>query len=468
MDRNFLWGGALAANQAEGAWDADGRGMCLADVLPAGRKRFKAYDDPKEAFETDFGYYPSHMAIDFYHRYPEDIALLKELGIRALRTSISWPRLFPTGEEEKPSERGLAFYDKLFEELKDAGIEPVITINHFDTPLELLKKYGGWQDRRLIDCYIRFAKTILDRYHSYVRYWITFNEINMVLHVPALGGCIVEHDEKKETFLSAHHQCVASAMITQYAHENYPEVRMGCMLAAGSVYPNTCAPEDVLAAQEKNRENYLFIDVQCQGSYPVYAESFCRKRGFPFNISKEDADILAKGAVDFVSFSYYSSRLTSADPEVMGQLKEQNAFASLPNPYLKESEWGWAVDPMGLHITMNDLYDRYRKPLFIVENGLGAKDVLLPDKTVEDDYRISYMREHIRAMEDAMDEGIPVIGYLSWGIIDLVSSSTGQMSKRYGVIYVDRDDDGNGTFERYKKKSFGWYQKVIASNGSVV
>lgn len=465
MDKGFLWGGAIAANQTEGAWNQNGRGMCLADILPSGTQRYYAYDHIKETMEMNYTYYPSHEAIDFYNRYPEDIAMLKDMGIKALRTSISWTRLFPTGEEKEALQEGLTYYDNLFSKMKEAEIEPIITINHFDMPLFLLKKYGGWKNRKVIECYLRFAKTIIDRYYKQIRYWITFNEINMVLHVPALGGCIAEKNGAQESFDSAHNQCIASALITKYVHQMYPDLQMGCMLAAGTVYPNTCAPKDVLAAQEKNRETYLFIDVQSRGAYPAYTESFCRKKGIDFTLTQEDRSILSQGTVDFIAFSYYSSRLTSADPEVMKQLQEGNAFSTLPNPYLNESQWGWIVDPLGLHITMNDLYDRYQKPLFIVENGLGAKDIL-ENGTVEDDYRIEYGREHIQAMKEAIDEGVPVIGYLSWGIIDLVSSSTGQMSKRYGFIYVDKDDQGNGTLNRFPKKSYKWYQKVIASNGA--
>lgn len=465
MKSEFLWGGAIAANQTEGGWDVGGRRPCLADILPSGSRRFYAYDHLEETMEQDYGYYPSHDAIDFYHRYPEDIKLLKKMGLKALRTSISWTRLFPTGEEKAANEEGLKFYDGLFQKLEEAGIQPIITINHFDTPLFLIKKYGGWKERSVVEFYMRFAKTIIDRWHTKVRYWITFNEINMVLHVPALGGCYVEVHEAEETFLAAHNQCIASALITSYVHKNYPELQMGCMLAAGTVYPNTCAPADILAAQEKNRETYLFIDVQSRGCYPVYVKSFCENRRIGFSISEEDAMILREGTVDFIAFSYYSSRLTSGDAKVMEQLKEGNAFATLPNPYLKESQWGWIVDPQGLHITMNDLYDRYQKPLFVVENGLGAKDILKSDGTIEDDYRIEYSKEHIKAMQKAMQEGVPVIGYLSWGIIDLVSSSTGQMSKRYGFIYVDRDDKGNGTMDRYPKKSYAWYRRVIESDG---
>lgn len=460
----ILWGGALSANQTEGAWKEDGRGACLADILPSGFQRFHAYDHLKETLEKEYEYYPSHQGIDFYHRYKEDIDLLKELGINALRISISWTRLFPTGEEETALAKGLAYYDSLIAYMIQAGIEPIITINHFDTPLFLIKKYGGWKNKKLIDCYYRFAKTIIDRYHSQVRYWITFNEINMVLHVPALGGCMVEKDANQESFDAAHNQCLASALITKYVHDTYPNLQMGCMLAAGTVYPYTCAPADVLAAQEKNRESYLFIDVQSRGYYPSYTQSFCKKRNIQFSLNKEDKEILKNGTVDYIAFSYYSSRLTSADPEVMKQLKDGNAFSTLPNPYLKESQWGWIVDPQGLLITMNDLYDRYQKPLFIVENGLGAKDTL-ENGCVEDDYRIEYTKEHIAAMKQAIEEGVPVIGYLSWGIIDLISSSTGQMSKRYGFVYVDKDDQGNGSLKRYPKKSYDWYKSVIESNG---
>lgn len=466
MKDNFLWGGAIAANQTEGAYDENGKGLCLADILPAGKKRFYAYDHLKETLETTYDYYPSHEAIDFYHRYKEDIKLLKELGIKCLRTSISWSRIFLTGEEDEPNEDGLRFYDDLFNELKENGIEILVTINHFDTPIALAKKYGGWKNNKLIDCYVKYSKVILDRYHDKVKYWITFNEINMVLHVPALGGCvIVEDNEKQESFEAAHNQCVASAIVTKYAHRLDSSIMIGCMLAAGTVYANTCAPEDVLEAQKKNRENYLFIDVQSRGAYPAYTKQLLNEAGIALEVSKEEEEILKEGTIDYIAFSYYSSRLTSADPEVMKSLKDGNAFSTLPNPYLKESEWGWTVDPLGLRITMNELYDRYQKPLFIVENGLGAKDVVEEDGSINDDYRIAYGREHIKEALNAVSDGVDLIGYLSWGIIDLISSSTGQMSKRYGFIYVDKDDDGKGTLERKKKKSFDWYKNVIKSNG---
>lgn len=466
MEKNFLWGGAIAANQTEGAYQEGNKGLCLADVLPAGKKRFWAYDHFEDNLKENYAYYPSHDAIDFYHRYKEDIALLKEMGIKCLRTSISWPRLFPTGEEEKPNEEGMEYYRRLFQELKENHIAPVVTINHFDTPLYLLKKYGGWADRKVVDYYFHYAKTVVDAFAGYVKYWITINEINMILHVPALGGCTAQNGEDAAVvYQAAHHQLIASAEITKYIHKNYPDMQVGCMLAAGSVYPNTCSPADVMEAQKKNRDNYLFIDVQVKGRYPAYFDRIKKEKDIRLSIAEQDEEILKEGTVDFVSLSYYGSRVASADPELNRQLLQGNAFSTLPNPYLKQSKWGWIIDADGLRITLNDLYDRYEKPLFIVENGLGAVDTPDENGEIVDDYRIEYTKAHIEAMQEAMRDGVDLMGYLSWGIIDLVSSSTGQMSKRYGFIYVDKDDEGNGTLDRKKKKSFGWYQKVIATNG---
>lgn len=466
MEKNFLWGGAIAANQTEGAYQEGNKGLCLADVLPAGEKRFWAYDHFEENLKEHYAYYPSHKAIDFYHRYKEDIALLKEMGIRCLRTSISWPRLFPTGEEEKPDEEGMEYYRRLFQELEENHIVPVVTINHFDTPLYLLEKYGGWADRRTAGHYCRYAKTVVDAFAGYVKYWITINEINMIVHVPVLGGCTAKNGKDvSAVYQAAHHQLIASAEITKYIHKNHPDMQAGCMLAAGSIYPNTCSPADVMEAQKKNRENYLFIDVQVKGRYPAYFERIKKEKDIRLSIGEQDEKILKEGTVDFVSLSYYSSRVVSADPELNRQLLRGNAFSTLPNPYLKQSKWGWIIDADGLRITLNDLYDRYEKPLFIVENGLGAVDTPDENGEIADDYRIEYTKAHIRAMQEAVRDGVELMGYLSWGIIDLVSSSTGQMSKRYGFIYVDQDDEGNGTLERKKKKSFGWYQRVIASDG---
>lgn len=469
---SFLWGGAIAANQCEGAYKKDGKGLSIVDILPGGKQRFEAlFKDPKGALTKDYGFYPSHESIDFYNNYKEDIKMFAEMGFKVLRLSISWPRIFPNGDDFEPNEKGLAFYDKLFAELKKYEIEPLVTINHFDTPVELVKKYGGWRNRKLIDYYVRYAKVLFERYKNDVKYWLTFNEINMLLHIPFFGGGLIleENENKLEAkYQAAHHQLVASGMVTKIAHEINPNNKIGCMLAAGDVYYNTPNPEDVLNSLEKNREQYFFIDVQSRGEYPKYANRIFEENRITLKVEDGDFEILKNNTVDFISFSYYSSRLSTADVELLkaeGGLG--NAFFSLKNKYIKVSDWGWSIDPVGLRITMNNLYDRYQKPLFIVENGLGAKDILENDM-VNDDYRIAYHKAHIAQMKEAMRDGVDLLGYTSWGCIDLVSASTGEMSKRYGFIYVDRDDQGNGTNKRYKKKSFNWYKKVIESNGEVL
>lgn len=468
LKNDFLWGGALSANQAEGAYDVNGRGLNLADILPSGKKRYQAYDqDILKTYQTDYGYYPNRKGIDFYHKYPEDIQLLKELGIKALRISISWTRIFPTGEEIEPNEEGLKYYDHLIDLLLEKKIEPIVTINHFDTPLSLSIKYGGWRDRRVVDCYKNFCEVLFKRYKGKVRYWITINEINMILHVPSLGGVIrFKEGENIEQikYQAAHHQLLASAWACKIGHMVDKENKLGCMLAAGEVYPKTCDPVDIYEAQKKNRENYMFIDVQVFGKYPSYAYKIFKDKKIELNISKSDQELLENNTVDFVSFSYYSTNVASGYKENYKDIRQNNAFSSLPNPYLKETKWGWTIDPLGLKITLNELYDRYRIPLFIVENGIGAKDIF-DHGIIDDDYRIEYMQQHIKAMKDAVEEGVDLMGYLLWGCIDIVSSSTGQMSKRYGVIYVDLDDEGKGTLKRYKKKSFDWYKQVIESNG---
>lgn len=466
---DFLWGGAIAANQAEGAYQKDGKGMGLVDILPAGGElRWHALENPKQAIETTYDHYPSHEAIDFYHTYKEDIKLFAEMGFKVFRTSISWPRIFPKGDELEPNEAGLKFYDDLFDECHKYGIEPLVTLNHFDTPLYLATEYGGWRNRKLIEFYERYAKVVLERYKDKVKYWLTFNEINMVLHIPFFGaGLMFEEGENKDQikFQAAHHQLVASSLATKAAKEIVGEdVMVGCMLAAGEVYPYSCHPDDMLKAVQENRKQYFFIDVQSRGKYPTYTKRMFEELGVEVEMEQGDKELLKKYPVDFISFSYYSSRLTVANTDRQVEQSAANAFESGKNPYLEESEWGWQIDPVGLRVTMNNLYDRYQKPLFIVENGLGAVDELGND-TVEDDYRIKYMSDHLEQMIEAVKDGVDLLGYTSWGCIDLVSAGTGEMKKRYGFIYVDLDNQGNGTGKRYKKKSFDWYKKVIESNG---
>ncbi|MFV0362556.1 MAG: 6-phospho-beta-glucosidase [Suipraeoptans sp.] len=467
--KDFLWGGATAANQCEGGFKEGGRGLANVDLVPAGKNRWPIACGELKDFELhDDEFYPGHEAIDMYHHYKEDIALFAEMGFKCYRFSIAWSRIFPTGMEEEPNEEGLKFYDGMIDECLKYGIKPLVTICHFDVPVGLIKEIGAWKNRITIDYFVRFAVTLFERYKDKVEYWLTFNEINMILHAPFMGaGLVFEEGENHEQtkYQAAHYELVASAEVTKLAKEINPNFKIGCMLAAGDTYANTPDPKDVWRAMEKNRENYFFIDVQSRGEYPPYALKLFEREKYDLDITEEDKVTLKENTVDFISFSYYSSRLTSADPEV-SKSTEGNVFSTLRNQYLETSEWGWQIDPLGLRITMNSLYDRYQKPLFIVENGLGAVDTPDSEGKVNDTYRIEYLREHVRAMKDAVEiDGVDLLGYTPWGCIDLVSASTGEMKKRYGFIYVDRDNDGSGTLKRSKKESFDWYSKVIATNG---
>ncbi len=468
--KNFLWGGATAANQLEGAYDLDGRGLANVDVIPHGEDRWKVATGQKivDGFEAGH-HYPAKEGIRFYEHYKEDIALFAEMGFKTFRMSIAWSRIYPKGDELTPNEKGLQFYEDIFKELHKYGIEPLVTITHFDIPMHLVKEYGGWKNRKLIEFYERLTRTLFTRYKGLVKYWLTFNEINIILFAPFMGAGLeigdIENAEEVK-YQAIHHELVASALATKVAKEIDPEIMVGCMLAAGSTYPYTPNPKDVFEAYERDRMNYFFVDVQARGYYPNYALKEFERKNINIDMTDEDLQLLKDYPVDFVSFSYYSSKVATVDPEVLAQGEGAgNMFASVKNPYLEASEWGWQIDPLGLRITLNNLYDRYQKPLFIVENGLGAYDKL-ENGTVEDDYRIDYLRDHIKAMDDAITlDGVDLIGYTTWGPIDLVSAGTGEMSKRYGFIYVDRQDDGSGDMKRYKKKSFDWYKKVIESNG---
>lgn len=468
MKDNFLWGGATAANQFEGSWDKDGRGAAIVDVIPHGKHRPAVMDGTMDyRMIPENAGFPGRGAVGGYERYKEDIALLKQLGCKCYRFSISWSRIFPTGEETQPNAAGLDYYEKLIDELVGNEIEPIVTICHFDIPLALVEKYGSWKNRKVIDCYLRYCEALFQRFGKKVRYWITFNEINMLMHLPFMGaGIRFEENENPLSvkYQAAHHELVASALATKMAHELCPDAQVGCMLAAGSVYPYSCNPQDVWAGMEKDRENYFFTDVQVRGEYPAYAKKFLERENIRLEIEKDDLAVLKENTVDFVSMSYYNSRCVRADGK--GEASGGNVFASAKNPYLSCSQWGWPIDPLGLRITLNALYDRYQKPLFIVENGLGAKDYPNENGFVEDDYRIDYLSSHIKAMMEAVEkDGVDLLGYTVWGCIDLVSATTGEMSKRYGLVYVDLDDEGKGTCRRVPKKSFYWYQDVIKSNG---
>ncbi len=466
---DFLWGGATAANQLEGAYLEDGKGISNVDVIPYGKNRLEVMKGHGVDFEgKDPAGYPAHNAIDFYHTYKEDIALMAEMGFKTFRMSIAWARIFPTGEETEPNEAGLAFYDKVFDELLKYNIEPLVTMDHFDVPLALSQKYGSWRSREMVDLFEKYTTTILKRYKGKVKYWMTFNEINILMHLPFMGAGIAFNegeDEDAVKYQAAHHLLVASALATKAAHEIDPENKVGCMLAAGIRYAHTCKPEDEYEALLRNRDNYFFIDVQSRGSYPNYVKKFLERKNITLKMEDGDLELLKKYTVDYIGFSYYQSRIAAANPEGLA-VSEGNLFQAVKNPYLKASEWGWQIDPLGLRITMNALYDRYQKPLFIVENGLGAVDEPDENGEINDDYRIDYMREHIREMINAVEiDGVDLLGYTMWGPIDLVSASTGEMKKRYGFIYVNKKDDGSGDSKRSKKKSFNWYKQVIATNG---
>jgi 6-phospho-beta-glucosidase len=473
----FLWGGATAANQLEGAYNVDGKGLSIFDMVTFVPKEQRGNDiemDVKSLKELeellaqgDEENFPKRRGIDFYNRYKEDIALFAEMGFKTFRMSISWARIFPNGDDLTPNEEGLVFYDKVFDELSKYGIEPLVTLSHYEIPLHLVRKYNGWTDRRLVEFFVRYAETVFDRYKGKVKYWLTFNEINISQFSPYIGSGIlvdqVEHVEQA-VYQALHHQFVASARAVKLCHEIMPEAKIGCMLARMEVYPETCHPDDVLVALEEDQKNLFFTDVQVRGAYPSYMLSYFEKNNIKIEMLPGDEEILLQHPVDFLSFSYYMTQVASGNPD---KLKQKGNFSSgIVNPYLKSSDWGWQIDPKGLRITLKKLYDRYQVPLFIVENGLGAYDKVEEDGSINDDYRIDYHRAHIEQMQEAINDGVDLIGYTSWGCIDLISAGTSEMSKRYGFIYVDQDDYGNGSLERKKKKSFDWYKEVIRSNGT--
>lgn len=489
LKSDFLWGGATAANQYEGAYNADGKGLSTADVLTQGsvkETRKLTWKNPKtgETGYLPFGmdlskmkfpegaepavldgyYYPSHEAVDFYHHYKEDIKLMGEMGFKCFRMSINWSRIFPNGDDAEPNEKGLEFYDDVFKELKKYNIEPLVTLSHYETPLHLAIKYGGWKDRRLIDFYVKYAKTVMKRYKGLVKYWLTFNEINCMSMMPFMAGGIMD-PSPQNIAQGAHNQFVASALTVKAGHEIDPNNKVGQMLAFSAEYPYTCDPADQLKVMEDMHKTLFYSDVQTGGRYPEYKLEEYKREGIKLDDKPEDYELIKDYSADFLSFSCYSSSVQTTHKEDIPEGRG-NFVMGIKNPYLKESEWGWATDPDVLRIALNTLWDRYHKPLWIVENGLGAVDKVTEDGKIHDDYRIDYLQKNLKSMRDAVEiDGVDLMGYEMWGCIDLVSAGTGQMSKRYGFVYVDRDDQGNGTMKRTPKDSFYWYKKVIASNG---
>lgn len=468
--KDFLWGGATAANQIEGAYLEGGKGLTIADALPGGKIRLDwLLGDKPLVIDKNQYTYPNHEAIDFYHRYKEDIALFAEMGFNCFRFSISWARIFPTGEEETPNEEGLQFYDNVIDELLKYNIEPVITISHYEMPLTLTEKYNGWQSRSLIGLFEKYCKVLFERYGKRVKYWMTFNEINSAFMMPIMSlGFSVKEDKNKspEIFQALHHQFVASSLAVKLCHEMLPKAQIGCMVISAPFYPYTCNPEDVWFAMHTDRMwNYFCTDVQVRGKYPSYSKRHFKENNINLEMEDGDLEIIANNKVDYIAISYYNS-CTEKSNKDNENIVTGNMMTSVENPYLPVSEWGWEIDPTGLRLALNQLYDRYGIPIFIVENGLGAIDTVEEDGSIQDDYRIDYFKSHLLAASQAIEDGVDLMGYTSWACIDLVSASTGEYSKRYGFIYVDKHDDGSGTLERKRKKSFYWYKNLIETNGS--
>ena len=467
--KDFLWGGATAANQCEGAYNEGGRGLSSVDVVPFGPDRFPVALGQLKMLDCDAEhFYPSHEAIDMYHHFKEDIKLFAEMGFKVFRMSIDWSRIYPTGMEEEPNRQGLEFYWNIFRELKKYNIEPLVTIWHGETPLYIENELLGWANRKTIELFKKYARTLFEEYKGVVHYWLTFNEINNALMFLNLLPTESAANDAQRTFTLLHHRLLASAEIVQMGHAIDPENKIGCMICYGESYPATCNPKDVIADMElKQMQQFYCSDVQVRGAYPSYSNRIWEKYGVQLDVTAEDRAVLKAGTVDFYSFSYYcTSLVTAEDTEGKEKVKVKGNFtAGIRNPYLEYSKWGWAIDADGLRFSLNEIYDRYGIPVMVVENGLGAADTVETDDSIHDDYRIDYLRKHITALREAINDGVDLIGYTTWGCIDEVSMVTGEMKKRYGFIYVDRDNEGSGTLKRLKKDSFYWYKKVIASNG---
>ena len=473
LPKDFLWGGAFAAHQFEGGWNAGGKGPSVIDVMTAG-----SHGVPRQITETIEldKFYPNHEAIDFYNRYKDDVKLLAGMGLKCLRTSIAWTRIFPKGDELVPNEEGLKFYDDLFDELLKYGIEPVITLSHFEIPLHIAREYGGFRNRKVVDLFVRFAEVCFERYKNKVKYWMTFNEINnqMDTNNPLFfwtnsGVTVQEGEDPKDVLYKvAHNELLASAKAIIKGREINPDFKIGCMVSHIPIYPYSCNPEDIMAAEEAMRQRFFFLDVHVRGHYPRYALKEFERQGYDIGMQEGDAEILKKGTIDYIGFSYYMSTAVKSDAhnDNIGNILNGALENAVENPYIKASDWGWPVDPVGLRYTLNRIYYRYELPLFIVENGFGAVDIVEEDESIHDSYRIDYLAKHIEEMKKAVNyDGVELMGYTPWGIIDLVSFTTGEMKKRYGMIYVDRDNEGNGTMKRLCKDSYLWYKDVISSDG---
>ncbi|MEG0469778.1 MAG: family 1 glycosylhydrolase [Longicatena sp.] len=483
--KGFLWGGATSAYQCEGAWKEDGKGFAVTDLLTAGSREVPREFTQEQRKDV---YYPAELAIDHFHHYKEDIALFAEMGFKVYRMSISWVRIYPNGDDKLPNQAGLEFYRNIFKECKKYNIEPLVTISHHDVPLSLAIKQDGWLSRNTIDAYVKYCETIFNAYKEDVKYWITFNEINMMTNYFGdiyTGGILsnetkfldiayasedsLSADKMTKRFKALHHQFIASALVVKLGHEINPEFQIGSMVAGDAHYPYSCNPINVIEAQQSMNRIWYCGDVLVRGEYSYTSRNYLHKKGVEIEtlgITQEDKEILKRGTIDFIAFSYYTSGCHAVDED--HETTAGNFSLGVANPYLKKSDWGWVFDPQGMRWMLNELYGRYNIPVFIAENGLGAMDALEEDGTVHDPYRSQYLNEHVAAMRDAIEDGVDLIGYTWWGPIDLISASTGEMKKRYGFIYVDRDNEGNGTLKRIRKDSFYRYKEVIATNGDCV
>jgi len=470
--KTFFGGGAASAHQIEGAWDRDGKGVSIADVMTAGGNGVER-EITKGIVEG--AYYPNHEAIDFYSHFREDIQLFKEMKMKAFRTSINWSRIYPNGDELEPNEDGLAFYDELFDELLSNGIEPIITLSHFEMPYHLHEAYGGFKNKQVIDFFVRYSETVMRRYQDKVKYWLTFNEINNQqdnqhdIHAWTNSGLLFEEGDNKEELLyqSGLNALIASAKAIKIGKEINPDFKIGCMMAYVPVYPLSCHPDDLMASVKVMNRRFFYSDIHVRGEIPNYALTYWKNHGLNIEYTNEELKALKEGTVDYIGFSYYMSSVVTTLPKVKGYpIREYPNGKLTENPHIESSDWGWQIDPVGLRYVLNIVYQRYNLPLFIVENGFGAYDTIEENGEIKDDYRVTYLRKHIEQMKLAVKEdGIDLMGFTPWGIIDIVSFGSGEMEKRYGFIHVDKDNQGNGSLKRRKKNSFEWYQQVIESNG---
>lgn len=472
--KDFLWGGAVAACQCEGAYDVDGRGLSTSDIHEYNKHLNRAciekegggkLEDIKRKMADTKGYYPKRYGIDFYHTFKSDLALMKELGLKAFRTSISWSRIFPKGDEITPNEKGLKFYDELIDEIIKNDMEPIITMSHYDIPLHLVTEYGGFGNKKMIEFFVRYGEVLLNRYKGKVKYWIVCNQVNLLPTVQF--GSLGIYDDQAENmeelmYQAVHNQFVAGAKIVELARKIDPNAQMGTMVADGTLYPATCRPNDVVLAMKKNRMQYYFTDVQLRGEYPIFALRYFNENNIDLKIEEGDLDLLKNNTMDYLAISYYSSSIVDSTKDTMAPFKN-----SL-NPNLEPTPWEWRMDPLGFYNSLSQYWDRYQKPLMIAENGFGALDVVEEDGSIHDPYRIDFLKKHIEQLKECIMDGVDIIAYLSWGPIDIVSSSSAEMTKRYGYVYVDIDDLGKGTRKRSKKDSFYWYKQVIDSNGEIL